>query len=63
MIIWHNPKCSKSREALKLLEEKGGSFEVFKYLDAPPITRRNYRFVKKTRDFSSGADADERGSV
>lgn len=34
--IWHNPKCSKSREALKLLEEKGGSFEVFKYLDTPP---------------------------
>ncbi|HZF69425.1 arsenate reductase (glutaredoxin) [Sulfuricurvum sp.] len=36
MIIWHNPKCSKSREALKLLEEKGGSTEVFKYLDTPP---------------------------
>lgn len=36
MIIWHNPKCSKSREALKLLEEKGGSAEVFKYLDTPP---------------------------
>ncbi len=36
MIIWHNPKCSKSREALKLLEEKGEAFEVFKYLDTPP---------------------------
>ena len=36
MIIWHNPKCSKSREALKLLEEKGTSSEVFKYLDTPP---------------------------
>lgn len=36
MIIWHNPKCSKSREALKLLEEKSGDFEVFKYLDTPP---------------------------
>jgi arsenate reductase len=36
MIIWHNPKCSKSREALKLLEEKGTSTEVFKYLDTPP---------------------------
>jgi arsenate reductase len=34
--IWHNPKCSKSREALKLLEEKGGAYEVFKYLDTPP---------------------------
>jgi arsenate reductase (glutaredoxin) len=34
--IWHNPKCSKSREALKLLEEKREVFEVFKYLDTPP---------------------------
>jgi len=34
--IWHNPKCSKSREALKLLEEKGVAYEVFKYLDTPP---------------------------
>ena len=31
--IWHNPRCSKSREALKLLEEKGADVEVFKYLD------------------------------
>ncbi|WP_298692729.1 arsenate reductase (glutaredoxin) [uncultured Sulfuricurvum sp.] len=36
MIIWHNPKCSKSREALKLLEEKGTNSQVFKYLDTPP---------------------------
>lgn len=34
--IWHNPKCSKSREALILLEEKGVPTEVFKYLDTPP---------------------------
>ncbi|MGE4471233.1 MAG: arsenate reductase (glutaredoxin) [Sulfuricurvum sp.] len=36
MIIWHNPKCSKSREALKLLEERGTNSQVFKYLDTPP---------------------------
>lgn len=34
--IWHNPKCSKSREALQLLEERGEAFKVFKYLDTPP---------------------------
>lgn len=61
--IWHNPKCSKSREALKLLEEKGDSFEVFKYLDTPPIARRNYRFTQKTRGFGRGADANQRGCL
>lgn len=37
MIIWHNPKCSKSREALKLLEEKGEVFETVKYLETVPF--------------------------
>ena len=35
IIIWHNPKCSKSREALKVLEENGIDAEVIKYLDIP----------------------------
>ncbi|MBD3789801.1 MAG: arsenate reductase (glutaredoxin) [Campylobacterales bacterium] len=35
-IIWHNPRCSKSRNALELLEEKGVETEVVKYLDTPP---------------------------
>ncbi len=33
--IWHNPRCSKSREALKLLEQEGVEAEVVKYLDTP----------------------------
>lgn len=32
--IWHNPRCSKSREAMKLLEENGIDAEVVKYLEA-----------------------------
>lgn len=34
--IWHNPRCSKSRNAATLLEEKGIEAEVVKYLDTPP---------------------------
>ncbi|HFQ60845.1 MAG TPA: arsenate reductase (glutaredoxin) [Epsilonproteobacteria bacterium] len=34
--IWHNPRCSKSRNAVALLEEKGVQAEVVKYLDTPP---------------------------
>ncbi len=34
--IWHNPRCGKSRDGVKLLEEKGIDAEVIKYLDTPP---------------------------
>ncbi|MCF6201273.1 MAG: arsenate reductase (glutaredoxin) [Hydrogenimonas sp.] len=34
--IWHNPRCSKSREALKLLEDEGVEPKVYKYLDEKP---------------------------
>ncbi|MBN9284180.1 MULTISPECIES: arsenate reductase (glutaredoxin) [Flavobacterium] len=33
--IYHNPRCSKSREGLCLLEDKGITFETVKYLDQP----------------------------
>mgnify|MGYP001041396278 FL=1 len=33
--IWHNPRCSKSRQTLALLEERGFEPEVVKYLDTP----------------------------
>ena len=32
----HNPRCSKSREALKILEENGVNAEIVKYLETPP---------------------------
>ncbi len=34
--IWHNPRCSKSREALKLLEAEGIEANVVKYLETAP---------------------------
>jgi arsenate reductase len=33
--ILHNPRCSKSRAGLKLLEDKGLNPEVIKYIDTP----------------------------
>ena len=33
--IYHNPRCSKSRQGLAILEESGKDFEVIKYLDTP----------------------------
>lgn len=33
--ILHNPRCGKSRNALKLLQEKGLSLDVREYLDKP----------------------------
>lgn len=32
--IWHNPRCSKSRAAMTLLEENGIEADVVKYLEA-----------------------------
>ena len=36
LTILHNPRCSKSREALKILEQNGINAEIVKYLDTPP---------------------------
>lgn len=34
--IYHNPRCSKSRETLALLESKGINPQVIRYLETPP---------------------------
>ena len=34
--LYHNPRCSKSRDALNLLREQGHEPEVILYLDTPP---------------------------
>ena len=34
--IWHNPRCSKSRQALKLLTDRGIEPAIVEYLKAPP---------------------------
>ena len=34
--IYHNPRCSKSRQGLALLENSGKEIEVIKYLETTP---------------------------
>lgn len=35
MKIYHNPRCSKSRDSFNLLTEKGVEFETVEYLKTP----------------------------
>ena len=37
--IYHNPRCSKSRQALKLLQDNGIEPEIIEYLKFPPNNR------------------------
>ena len=34
--IYHNPRCSKSRETLALLEQAGAEVTIVEYLKTPP---------------------------
>lgn len=34
--IWHNPRCSKSRQTLALLKDRGLNVVERRYLDDPP---------------------------
>ncbi|WP_375689859.1 arsenate reductase (glutaredoxin) [Pseudooceanicola sp. LIPI14-2-Ac024] len=38
LVIWHNPRCSKSRQTLALLQDHGATPEVRLYLDDAPTT-------------------------
>ena len=38
--IYHNPRCSKSRAALALLQEAGCEPEIVLYLETPPTAER-----------------------
>lgn len=45
--IYHNPRCSKSRQTLQLLEEKGITPEIVLYLDTPPSASDIKGLLKK----------------
>ena len=36
MKIYHNPRCTKSRETLQLIQDAGKKVEIIEYLNNPP---------------------------
>lgn len=45
--IYHNNRCSKSREALQYLTEKGLTFKVVNYLETPPTEAELLEILNK----------------
>ena len=45
--IYHNPRCSKSRQTLELLQEKGIEPDVVLYLETPPDAKTLKGLLKK----------------
>ena len=53
--IYHNPRCSKSRQTLQILQEKGSEPEVVKYLETPP-SETELRDIIRMLGLSSARD-------
>ena len=47
MTIYHNPRCSKSRQTLALLRERGIEPKVVAYLKTPPTEAQLTALLKK----------------
>jgi len=45
--IYHNPRCTKSRQGLALLEASGKTFEVIKYLENVPKSEQLKAIISK----------------
>lgn len=47
--IYHNPRCSKSRQGLELLNNSGQKFETIKYLIETPTEKELAGILKKLK--------------
>jgi len=47
MKIYHNPRCSKSRQTLKMLQENGVDPEIVKYLEDVPTANELKELINK----------------
>jgi len=45
--IYHNPQCSKSRQTLQLLRDKGVEPDIVEYLKSPPDAKTLAGLLKK----------------
>ncbi|MFT6552794.1 MAG: arsenate reductase [Zhongshania marina] len=45
--IYHNPRCSKSRQTLQLLTDNGVEPEIVLYLDTPPSAAQLKQLLSK----------------
>jgi arsenate reductase len=45
--IYHNPRCSKSRQGLELLQNSGKEFEIVKYLENTPTKDELISIIEK----------------
>ena len=48
--IYHNPRCTKSRQAMQVVDELGVEVEVVRYLDAPPDAATLRAILAKLED-------------
>jgi len=63
--IYHNPRCGKSRETLKLIEDRGITPTVVEYLKTPPsaaeLTRILTLLGKRPAEITRRKEAAEAG--
>lgn len=48
-VIYHNPRCSKSRQTLALLEDNSIDFDTVLYLDTPPTIAELTSILRKLK--------------
>lgn len=63
--IYHNPRCGKSRDTLKLIEERGVAPRIVEYLKEPPTEAELARILsllgKRPADILRRKEAAEAG--
>ncbi|HEX6956734.1 MAG TPA: arsenate reductase (glutaredoxin) [Ferrovibrio sp.] len=64
-LLYHNPRCSKSRQALALLQERGVEPQIVEYLKTPPSAEELKRVLRlaglKPRDVLRKTEGAEAG--